>query len=164
MGTTWVDRGLPYWWRRLKMTLTWLFFSTVLGAMSLASGWAVAKDGPVALTVFLVVYAVLGTGVVCLVAQDIRRQDRHGVLSVPVRRRSKRFWTVVSVLAAAASVVLALLQIFEVAVAPLCLAVTLPHLVRSFGRYAVGERHEHQRAEIYRPHTPRNRNTANTRR
>ena len=71
LGDTWYDHGLPYWARRVGMTLLWVLVLALLGALdfgifsgirqSSRTGFAVFLAVDVALTVALLVWAAVRT-------------------------------------------------------------------------------------------------------
>ncbi|MBC2878863.1 MULTISPECIES: hypothetical protein [Streptomyces] len=143
-GTTWVDRGAPYWRRRAKWTLFWLFLTLLTGAMGAGFLWGIAEESPLALAITAPVFVVLGGVTAHLTILEIRRADRDDVPESRLLRANEGTKRLLLALAVVAAVALALLGTFEVAVAPVLFCFAFPHLIRSFGRYAPGER-EHRR-------------------
>ncbi|MGK5642148.1 hypothetical protein ACSNOK_28105 [Streptomyces sp. URMC 126] len=100
----------------------------------------IAQAGHTVLTVFLVLYALLGSGIAYLTICDIRSVDRLGITAARLRARSPSRRS-----NAAAKVLKALAGVGMVLALPVAFGVVLPHLIRSFGRYTVGERYERRR-------------------
>lgn len=163
IGTTWVTRGLPYWWRRFKQTSLWLFLTALTGVMAAGFLWGMAEESTLALAVALALYSPVCAGTACVAVNGIREADGKDAFWEPKSRALKKSAIAVGGIAAVA---MALLGAFEVAIALPLFCFALPNLLRSLGRYAPGEprRAPGQAVTGPRPYTPRNRNTANTRR
>ncbi|MBH1933311.1 hypothetical protein I5Q34_03235 [Streptomyces sp. AV19] len=145
VGLTWLDRGPAYWWHRFTLSLFLLVTTALTAAMGAAVVTAAVPDGAAVLTVVLVVYALLGIGVACFTLRDIRTLDRRGVVlggGLGTAALGKRLRAMRTAVAAAAVVLGSVLLILAV---PVACAALFTHLIRSFGRYTIGERHERER-------------------
>ncbi|MBZ4318081.1 hypothetical protein [Streptomyces huiliensis] len=142
-GTTWVDRGAPYWWRRAKWTLFWLFLSLVSGVMGAGFLWGIAEEGPLALAITAPVVVTLGGVTAHLTILEIRRADGEDVPESRLLRMSADTEHLLLIVAVVLAVALALLGTLEVALSPILFCFVFPHFIRSLGRYALGER-EHR--------------------
>lgn len=140
VGLTWLKRGPAYWSRRIGLAFAWLLISAITGVMAVGITLGVASSGTLALTIFLCVYAVLGGGTVYVAVHGIRTMDRSGIAGATGRR--KRSGGRMGTAAALGSGIAQVLVIFA---APVAVGFSLPYLVRSFGRYAIGERFERKR-------------------
>ncbi|MGI5337893.1 hypothetical protein ACQEVS_11075 [Streptomyces sp. CA-181903] len=119
------------------MTLTWLSITALTAVMTVFVSLSAVSDGVVAV-ILAGLYLALCGGAVYIITRHIRTIDRCGVgggKSAPFGKRWDRLATV-AVLLVGISVVFSF---------PVGFGAALPYLVRSFGRYAPGERFERRR-------------------
>ncbi|MGK5642149.1 hypothetical protein ACSNOK_28110 [Streptomyces sp. URMC 126] len=118
----------------MKMTVCWLLVTAMTGVMTIVVGVSAASE-PVVLIVLDSLYIVLGSGTAYVVIRHIRSVDRFGVMGADKARFNNR-WD------RAATVTLILVGFSVIFSFPVGLGASLPYLIRSFGRYAPGERYE----------------------
>ncbi|MGK5642150.1 hypothetical protein ACSNOK_28115 [Streptomyces sp. URMC 126] len=139
VGLTYEQRGLSYWWRRVLLSLFWLFLTVLSGGMTVGFAYGFAEVGRGVLIAFLVVYALLSCYVGYRSVVKIRKADRYGVMSVDDDDTRPGGGSAVGTAASLGSGCAQALVVFA---APVVFGGTLPHLIRSFGRYTIGERYE----------------------
>ncbi|WP_372407587.1 hypothetical protein [Streptomyces luteireticuli] len=137
IGTTWVARGLPYWWRRCRLALFWLFLTALTGVMAAGFLWGMAEESTLVLAIALVLYTPACAGAVCVAVNGIREADGKDAFWEPKSRALK---TTAIALGSVAAVALALLGAFEVAIALPLFCFAFPNLLRSLARHSPGER------------------------
>lgn len=138
LGLTWLRRGPAYWARRVSMTLFLLFVNAVAAGM--AVGFAVGcleRTSRLGSAVFLCAYGALFLAVGFAMTRGIVRSDRSDAPAQSRRRRATAAGASRGVAAALGSMAAGVLVILAV---PAALGGCLPLLVRSFGRYWLGER------------------------
>lgn len=136
VGLTYVDRGSAYWWRRAGLTLFWFFLTALSGVMAVGVTLGVGEAGPTLLIVTSSLYAALSLGVGWTTALAIRSADRFGVGSGSFEESR---W---GVFMGKLDERLAWFAVILVVALPIVFGAMLPLLVRSFGRYTIGERHQ----------------------
>ncbi|KNB52985.1 hypothetical protein [Streptomyces caatingaensis] len=144
VGLTYLERDFSYWWRRVALTLFWFFLTALSGGMAVGFSYGMAQVNTAALIAFVSVYGLLSATLGCTTAVKIRRVDRLGVTVASHEARKSRFhaWEqkADALLSSCAPVVF-------IAV-PIAFGAALPHFIRSFGRYTIGERVERQKSGL----------------
>ncbi|MEU7165230.1 hypothetical protein AB0A70_11380 [Streptomyces morookaense] len=121
----------------MALTFLWLFLTALAGVMGVALVLHVSRFGSTVSLVFRGSYAVLAVGMAYSSIRAIRRSDTSDAPASRDRRRATGRGARTGTAAALGSTVA---QAFVILAVPAVFGYFLPLLIRSFGRYWLGER------------------------